>query len=492
MQAKRFFTAALAALSVAAAGAHEAPSLGITDLSVTADTATVLTLRYTIDPARFNLGTNRELTITPVVYSDDSTRTAAMPAVIVAGRTRYLRYVRSPRKLPAGAVLLRSGHDKPYTYTAAIDFEPWESHSTVAFDAAESGCCGAPERRTATPVARIDIEPREYIIPEFIVEAPVNAQGKVQRLSGQAFIDFHVNKTEIDPGYRNNTAELRKIMATIDVVRDNPDATIDTITIKGFASPEGSYARNVVLARDRSAELTKYIRRQHDFSKTVFFTDYEPEDWAGFRDSMQVSFLPNRDAIMELIDSDMAPDAKDHAIRTRFPNDYKYIKEVIYPALRHSDYTVRYTVRTYTDIDEIRRVMHERPGNLSLQEFHKLASTYAPGTPEYDEVFDIAVRVYPDDPVSNINAASVAIDQGRWDAAEKYLSRAAGRPEVPYLRGIMAARKGELQASREILEGVRDSGTAPADAALSNLDDLENMGAAVNYIDDSSKHTFTK
>ena len=48
-----------------------------------------------------------------------------------------------------------------------------------------------------------------------------------------------VNRTEIYPGYMNNTVELKKITNSVDSVRDNPDATIQGITLTGYASPEG-------------------------------------------------------------------------------------------------------------------------------------------------------------------------------------------------------------------------------------------------------------
>jgi hypothetical protein len=35
-----------------------------------------------------------------------------------------------------------------------------------------------------------------------------------------------------------------------------------------------------------------------------------------------------------------------------------------------------------------------------------VAQTYEPGSPEFNEVFDIAVRLFPDDETANLNAAS--------------------------------------------------------------------------------------
>ena len=49
------------------------------------------------------------------------------------------------------------------------------------------------------------------------------------------------------------------------------------------------------------------------------------------------------------------------------------------PYLRHSDYVVEYTIRSYSDPAEIGRIMKKRPQNLSLNEFHVYAQTLEPG-----------------------------------------------------------------------------------------------------------------
>ena len=98
---------------------------------------------------------------------------------------------------------------------------------------------------------------------------------------GSAFIDFPVNRTEIHESYRNNTAELNKILATIDAIRNDADTRILAVTIKGYASPEGPYERNVELSKGRTETLKEYVRRQYSFPDGLLSTDYEPEDWQG-------------------------------------------------------------------------------------------------------------------------------------------------------------------------------------------------------------------
>ncbi len=71
-------------------------------------------------------------------------------------------------------------------------------------------------------------------------------------------------------------------------------------------------------------------------------------------DSLKVSVLPAREEILALIAQDIEPDRKDALIKKRFPSDYAYILKYIYPALRHTNYVITYSVRKYTDVNEIK------------------------------------------------------------------------------------------------------------------------------------------
>lgn len=60
-----------------------------------------------------------------------------------------------------------------------------------------------------------------------------------------------------------------------------------------------------------------------------------------------------------MIRSDLAPDAKEWRIKKNYPEAYAYLLANVYPGLRHSDYAVKYEVRAYTDVAEIRRLLKD-------------------------------------------------------------------------------------------------------------------------------------
>ena len=122
----------------------------------------------------------------------------------------------------------------------------------------------------------------------------------------------------------------------------------------------------------------------------------------------------------------------------------------IYTALRHSDYAVRYTIRSFT-VEEARELIYSDPRQLSLNEMFRVAQTMEPGSDAYCEVFEIAVRMYPEDPVSNLNAALTAIDAGRLESARRYLAKTSDSAERTLAEAAIAMLENRLDEAEALL-----------------------------------------
>ena len=181
---------------------------------------------------------------------------------------------------------------------------------------------------------------------------------------------------------------------------------------------------------------------------------------------MQRSSLAHKDEILAIIQSDEAPDRKDQAIKRRFPTDYRILLTECYPSLRHSDYEVAYTIRTYTDVEEIKRIFRTSPQKLSLDEFYHLAEMYEPGTEAFNEVFETAVRMYPDDAQANLNAANAAMQKEDLKSAARYLQKAGNSPEAVYARGVLAALNGNYSVASEYFKKAQENGVSQASEAM--------------------------
>ena len=238
--------------------------------------------------------------------------------------------------------------------------------------------------------------------------------------------------------------------------------TITAISIKGFASPESPYNHNARLAEGRTEALKAYVEGLYNFDSGLITTAFEPEDWAGLESYVAASEIENKDAILEIISNNETPDRKEWIIKSNYPNEYRYLLDNCYPALRRSDYTVYYTVRKYSDPAEIESIMATAPQKLSLEEFYILAQTYEPGSAELDELWEVAVRMYPNDEIANFNAANSAMNKGDYERAARYLSKAGNRPEVDYSLGCIEVLKEQYEASLDYLYKAKEAGIEEA------------------------------
>jgi tetratricopeptide (TPR) repeat protein len=240
--------------------------------------------------------------------------------------------------------------------------------------------------------------------------------------------------------------------------------------LHGYASPEGTYANNTRLAKGRSEALKSYIMNEYGMPADLFTVEYTPEDWAGLRAYVEKNPVAHKEQVLELIDSNIDNlDVKESRIKALDGQMYKELLRDIYPALRHTDYMVHYTVRAY-NIDEAKELLKTRPQLLSLEEMYLVAQTYEEGSEEFNEVFDIAVRMYPADPIANINAAAMELKRGNIDQAVRYLERSdKSSAAAQNNQGVYHLLKGELSQAEACFNKAKSLGAEQANANLEEL-----------------------
>ena len=399
----------------------------------------IIDMKLALD--ELSLSANRSLVCTPLIERGDSVR--ALPSVIVNGRNRQIQYDRSGRDATAnGEFVLRrhNGKEQTFDYHASIPFAKWMERSEALSNA-------------KSPLFPIRIAEPVVLRPLLAYVTPEAERVKERVKEGSAFLDFPVNRTEIYPEYRDNPSELRKILETVSSVKEDPYATITEVYIKGFASPEGTYKHNTYLAEHRAKALIEYVKGLYHFEQARFTVDFEPEDWAGLEKRVENSSLADKEELLAIIRADEPKDYDRREAKLKALNggaSYRVLLRDIYPALRHSDYAVRYTIRSFT-VEEARELIYSDPRQLSLNEMFQVAQTMEPGSDAYREVFEIAVRMYPDDPVSNLNAALTAIDAGRLESARRYLAKTSDSAERTLAEAAIAMLENRLDEAEALL-----------------------------------------
>ncbi len=414
-----------------------------------------------------DVSSNRAVVLTPrLANAGDS---VDLPSVGVYGRRRHYYYVRNGESMITGKDEMSYRASKTpgtISYHQVVPYEDWMDGATLSLHREDYGCCN-------TLLAEQDAElghHKEAFFPELVYVSPQREAGKTRTVEGSAFVDFPVNQTSIQADYRRNAVELGRIQADIDSVKGDGDARITSVVLKGYASPEGTYAHNKELAAGRTDALKQYIQQFYHFDSSVMTTGYEAEDWEGLRRYVDSSNISHRTEILALIDSDLEPDAKEAEIKSSYPQEYKFLLDNCYPSLRHTDYRIGYEIRTYTDVEEIRRLTRERPQNLSLNEFYLAAEEYEPGSKEFSDVFETAVRMYPYDAAANLNAANAAMRRDDLTKAARYLERAGDSAEAVYARGALAIRQKDYDTAAGYLKEAKSLGLEQAGVTLDQLE----------------------
>lgn len=422
------------------------------------------------------INTNRSLTLTPVLES--AGQREGLPSIRMNGKRRNKIYKREIAlgnldEVPHFAVL--TSDDTPehiVSYKMAIAWESWMKEARLVL---QPDLCGCGKEVPASPLLiadKIRMRPTERyrVHPVFVYIKPQAETEKHRAEAGTAYLDFQVGKTQILPDYRNNAAELSKIDATIHTVTADKNITLKGIALKGYASPEGSYASNQRLAIGRVQALRDYIRSKNDFPVSFFTLDAVAEDWDGFKTRAEADLdIPAHEEVLSIIDNDEEPDRKEAQLRAlKGGTAYRYVLNVLFPSLRRSEYRIDYTVRFFT-VEEGREIIKTHPAQLSLSEMFAVANSYEPGSEEYNRIFDIAVRLYATDPIANLNAANIALAKDDLTAARQYLTKAGNSPEAIHARGILALLEDHLEEAGVLLRQAADAGIKEAETNLSEL-----------------------
>ncbi len=465
---RTIFLTIVAAIAVVAGYAQDNKGVEIKDFTLELKGDGNLSVDIDIDLTNLDVKTTQVVVLTPVIVNGDNSQ--ELKSIAVYGRNRRIYYLRNEDLRPTTSEdveLTRRESRDIINYSTSLYFADWMDGCSVVLSRKDCGCCGVPTDIGSTPL--VERFPREAYHPELIYLRPEHEAVKTRQISGSAFVDFPVSQTVIYPDYRNNVVELAKITGTIDSVKRDQDITIKSISIKGFASPESPYSNNTRLAKGRTEALKAYVENMYHFGEGFIKTDFEPEDWAGLERYVEASSLPHKREILAAIRSNREPDNKEWFIKSTWRDEYRFLLRNCYPALRHSDYVIEYEIRSYSNPADIERILHTAPQNLSLEEFYILAQTYEPGGDKFNELFETAVRMYPNDPVANLNAANSAILKGDYRSALRYLDKAGDMAEAVYTRGALEVYMDNNEAAKQYFEEAKRRGVSQAEVALAEI-----------------------
>jgi outer membrane protein OmpA-like peptidoglycan-associated protein len=434
------------------------------------------------DFTNLTIGTERYLQLTPVLIGTEG-REYKLKNIQINGRQQHKAFLREvelngwQRQVASAhyAVIgLNNETRNVFRYTAAVPFEGWMREARMEVISDLCGCGGESQLLASEKIAdRIILEGVEAyrVLPNVAYIRPEVESVKSRSESNDVFLDFPVSQTDINPSFGNNPRELAKIASIINEIRSDANVRVTGVSITGYASPEGDLNLNNQLARGRAESLRGYLASRSGIPPNMYRLGAGGEDWDGLAKMIQSmnNFGP-KETVLSIIRYYNPVERKDRLKALDGGRLWQWMLNELYPRLRRVVSRIDYTVRGF-NVDEAKQVIKTRPQQLSLNEMFLVANTYEEGSPEFKSVFETAARVFPNDPVANLNAAASALLDKELPKAERYLQKAQKNTPAYFNNlGVLMMMQNNLTRAKNLFQRAAEGNL---EVALKNLEEVK-------------------
>lgn len=269
-------------------------------------------------------------------------------------------------------------------------------------------------------------------------------------------VDFEVGKAVIAPNLRDNEKEIARIKDNLAQLMQNEVYDLDSIIVTAYASPEGSVKANTDLCRRRADAVGdyfgKYVKHYQDSLRMDagmsidmtgsgkmtyryqaedirFRTHIGGENWLRLTEEVEMNevLMPeDKEEYIKLLD---ISNFDERESRMKKMNQYKYIKDVLYPACR----TVHFAFNLH------RKGMVKDTVHSTVLDTTYMRAIELMRDREYEAAV-VLLRPYQD---YNAAVAFCAMDYNA--SAMAILQDLEPTPQVEYLKAIIYSRNGDDQ-----------------------------------------------
>lgn len=290
---------------------------------------------------------------------------------------------------------------------------------------------------------------------------PASEKKKANVVEGSIILDYsRGQKAKYDE--RNYYEAMYKLQSVLHQLKSDPSIAIENIQITGYTAPDGNFNMNEKQALNRSLGLTNYIRSNISLENIPFEVSWVAEDWKKITSLIEQSEMPFKAAVLDIIHTIDVVNGREAALMSLAGGSpYQYMKAYIFPQVRRIDYAINYDVK-------------KRPTNgskisyadMSLSDFYNMAMSHPRGSAEFDDLLDLAGRLFPDSPEACINAAAVALSRKDTERARGYLMKFATLPEAGNNMGVLYLLEGNADKAEVYLELARAAGIPQATESM--------------------------
>ena len=262
-----------------------------------------------------------------------------------------------------------------------------------------------------------------------------------------------LRKTEVEKeGWKNFERWLVE-------TQNNPKITIKSITVTGFASPEGEENKNNTLSTDRAntgkiatIDLGKKINNAA-IQKEIYSLLGKGEDYEGFKFELGKSTMnqDEKQLVIRVLEMYKDPVQRETEMRN-MAKTFTYLDEYVFPKLRRAEIKVVYETTGHSD-ETYQSIAKTTPEKLNVEELLYAASLIKDAN-EKALVYAACEKLYPTDHRASNNLGALLFSQGKVAEAEAKFEKANSIKENSTTTGNLAAvagSKGDFKKAKELL-----------------------------------------
>lgn len=278
---------------------------------------------------------------------------------------------------------------------------------------------------------------------------------------GEVNLTFVINQADLDDRNPQNQRELNRLNDELAAIEQNPDASLHSFHITGVASPDGSYAANLRLAKMRTDKaLERILARLTPESRSSLKvqSDAEVASWDTVVALLRKDSLYTRADEIEKLMHQYKSYRLNQALKGK--PYYQELATRYLPSLRKVRYTYGYSIfRTLTDA-EIHQLYQQHPQELTRFEYYRMIATAA--TPaEKERLCREAMALHHHFSYAANELACCMIEQGT--------------PDSRILQPFVSATAPAELLSNQIIALLDEGKYASADSLLSFLPETEHF-----------------
>lgn len=175
----------------------------------------------------------------------------------------------------------------------------------------------------------------DYIVRRYIIEDDTLHKANYE-------LHYAINSATTAPEYEHNDIELERLDRFFAELQSDTLRHVSSITIAGYASPDGTTPFNAELARERAEKLSAMLSERYGLTGyNVTVTSYV-EPWSATTKPIEESKLKNRSDIVNIVNANEAPMTVDRRLK-REGDAWQYLKTDVLPEMRRAVVTIAYS-----------------------------------------------------------------------------------------------------------------------------------------------------